>query len=304
MRHAAVPPPLRRPATLSAVLLGLGVATIAARNQTVLRADQWRNYRDELQTIAAGAPWRVAHGVPAHPVAQPPAPLHLHDLLLQALPTAITLLVAGALSLVLIASGRRVLWLPIALAGLSLHTNVVYLRGGLVDDQALAALAGSLGVILLAAAPILLTLEGVHVHQRVPNRQLIPTLAVVGVLLVDGVQSFGPWYAGDSNPPEVAPALALLVFAALVVAGPLRRRWLPLLLVAPLFALPPFTAATAGFLGGDGWQATDLTGVFWGAAFVLALGAMTPVLCRSAITGWRSLSPRPSVTEAGQAAPA
>jgi hypothetical protein len=287
---------------LSAVLLGLGVATIAVRNQTVWRADQWSNYRGLLQTIAAGGPWRVAHSLPAQPVPPPPAPLHLSDLLLQALPTALTLLIVGALSLVLIASGRKVLWLPVALAGLSLHTNVIYLRGGLVDDQALPALAASLGVILLAAAPILRTLQGVPVRQRMPNRQLIPTLAVVGVLLVDGIQSFGPWYSDDPNPPELAPALALLVFAALVVAGPLGRRWLPVLLLAPLVALPPLGSAMAGFLGGNGWQTTDLGGVFWAAAAMLALGAVTPLLGRSAVTGWRSLAGRGSVAEAGQTA--
>jgi hypothetical protein len=286
------------------VLLGLGIATIAARNQTVLRADQWWNYRDELQQIAAGGPWRVAHGVPPHAVPAPPAPLHLHDLLLRALPTALTLLIAGALSLVLIASGRKVLWLPVALAGLSLHTNVIYLRGGLVDDQALSSLVASLGVILLAAVPLLHRLQGVRVHQRVPNGQLIPTLAVVGVLLADAVRSFGPWYSGDSNPPEAAPALALLLFAALVVTAPVRRRWLPPLLVAPLLALPPLGVATAGFLSGNGWHATDLSGVFWGAVCMLALGAVTPLLGRLAITGWRSVTPSRSVAEASQAAPA
>jgi hypothetical protein len=246
----------------------------------------------------------VAHGLPAHAVPPPPAPLHLLDLLLQALPTALTLLIAGALSLVLIASGRKVLWLPVALAGLSLHTNVVYLRGGLVDDQALPSLAASLGVILLAAVPLLHRLRGVRVHQRVPNGQLIPILAVVVALLADAVQSFGPWYPGDSNPPEAAPALALLLFAALVVAAPLRRRWLPPLLVAPLLALPPLGVATAGFLRGNGWHAADLGGVFWGAASMLALGAVTPLLGGLAIAGWRSLAPRRSVTEASEAAPA
>ncbi|MDX6226701.1 MAG: hypothetical protein QOI76_91 [Frankiales bacterium] len=295
---------MRRPVTLSAALLVLGTAAVVARNEVVLRADQWWGYRDELQQIAAGRPWRTAHGLPALAAPATPAPLHVHDLLLQALPTGLTLLVAGALSLVLIASGRKVLWLPVALAGLSLHTNVVYLRGGPVDDQALPALTASLGIVLLAAVPILLSLRGVRLHQRMPNGQLIPTVVVVGALFADAVRSLGPWYSGDSNPPEAAPAFALFVFAALIVTGPLRRRWLAPVLVAPLLALPPLGVAASGVLRGNGWDAQDLTGVLWGAAVMLALGAVTPLLGRWAITGWRSLAARPSVPEASQAAPA
>jgi hypothetical protein len=106
------------------------------------------------------------------------------------------------------------------------------------------------------------------------------------------------------QPPEAAPAFALFVFAALIVTGPLRRRWLAPVLVAPLLALPPLGVAASGVLRGNGWDAQDLTGVLWGAAVMLALGAVTPLLGRWAITGWRSLAARPSVPEASQAAPA
>ncbi len=292
---------LRRPAGLSGALLLLGTTAIVARHEVVMRAGQWLGHRDELRQIAAGRSWRLAHGRPADvfPSVPAPGPLHLHDLLLQALPVALTLLIAGALSLALVATGRRVLWAPVALAGLSLHTNVVYLRFGNVDDQAVPALTASMLVILLAAVPILRHVRGVRFEVRTPNRLLIPAMVVVGLLFAQGVRTYGPWYAGDSDIPEVAPAFALFVFAALVVAGPLRRRWLAPMLLAPLLALPPLGTAVVTFLDGYAWDATDLTGVFLGAAFMLALGAVTPSLARMAVALWRRLPAGPARKTAG-----
>jgi hypothetical protein len=297
-------PPLRRPAALSALLLVIGTAAVVARAEVVQRHFYWLGYREEVANIIKGRPWRAAHGLAAIPISsvQKPFALTARALISQAVAPTLTLLVAGALCLLLVALGRRVLWLPIATAGLSISTNVVYLTGNPnVDGTDVVSLALCVAVLAVAAAPLLVALRGVRIPQRQPTVRLIVAMVVVGALFADAVRTLGPWYAGDSDTPEVAPAFALFVFAALIVASPLRRRWVAPVLVAPLLALPPLGQAIGDLTYTGQWSAGGPNGVLWGGLAMLALGAVTPMLARLAASGWRSVAIRGPAAEPAEA---
>jgi hypothetical protein len=87
----------------------------------------------------------------------------------------------------------------------------------------------------VAAVPLLVATR----HRRVEHRPILSSSLtvslVVGVLAADYV-----WVQHFNGPvqPRPAPTLALLVGSALLTASSLRRRWLALLLVGAVLAVP------------------------------------------------------------------
>jgi hypothetical protein len=236
---------LRRPASLSVGLMAVGVAALGVRQQVVVRGFLWDGYR----VSAAGRAKNMARFAAEHkpwpfPALQRPAPLHLREALGYGVSTGLTILMVGALTLTLIAVGRRRLWLPVAFGGLCLGQATMVLNS-YADWASWVGVAAALAVVAAAAVPLLVATRGRQVrHRRILPAPLAVT-ALAGVLLADYV-----WVQHYNGPvqPRPAPTLALLVGAALLTASRMRRRWLPVLLVGSVLAVPQLQDPLGGLV--------------------------------------------------------
>ena len=207
--------------------------------------------------------------------------------------TGLTILLVGVLAFTLIATGRRRLWLPVAFGGLCLgQASAVVMTYS--DWGSWVGVAASLAVVAVAATPLLLATRG----RLVEHRPILPawpvTTVVVGVLLADWL-----WVKQYNGPvqPRPAPTLALLVAAAVLTASPLRRRWLPVLLVGAVLAVPQLQEPLGG-LEASGWHEARISisqyqvGPLLFTVGVAVAGALIGAYGARALEVWRSVAGR------------
>ncbi len=259
------------PFAMSMSLLLAGVGAMLVRFELIQRFWERENYRREVLSYAK-AQARVAAGtidlrsLPGKPHLEPVTVRSALSLAVAIAPT-LTILTVGLLALVLIAGGRRILWLPLAGAALFLNEGIA-LTYGYGTWQPGFGRSVSLLVIAVAAAPLLLaTRSRPVVRPRVPRPvALVATIAVA----VPAVIAFaGP---NNSNVPEPLAALAGVSYGVLVAASSLPRRWLPGLLFLPVLALPG-----VGWALSDGFAGSPVSD-FGAVAMALGLLAYVAVL--------------------------
>ena len=219
----------------------------------------------------------------------------------QGLPQLINLLVVGSLSLMLVATGRRFLWVPLALVGAALPGAVVPIHGAQANwsdipqgshyflqfqfggSQFGSGALFSVAAFGLAALPLLLAPRPQRQDRWSVDRTLLLGFVVAAGVYWDAARSLSPWTPGASGGLQLLPALTLLAFTVLVVAGPLRWRWvLPVLLLA-VVALPECAAwLQVQYIGFGGYPGQ--AGNFWSAS-LFAWGVVVPI-CLGAATPW------------------
>ena len=287
---------LATPVLLSGLLLLGGDAAILARTEAVQRQELWQSYRrlvaavarDKARELAAGT--KVSAFLPSGP-ARPT----LHSILVNCLAPGLTLLAVGLLALVLVAAGRRLVWLPVAAAALTVSgDSLLTANSPVASDVTLAGVTAALAVMAVATLPLLLATRSVRVKQPVPQLDLVVGLVLVSAAVLDGIRTLGPWeLVGDPELPEILPTLAVIAVSALLMASRLRRRWLPLLMVLPVVGVPAFGQAFYwhSFGGGD-WGDVHLAASIWGVLGLMVAGAAAPTVGALVVRGCRATTCR------------
>ncbi|BEP12103.1 hypothetical protein acdb102_04140 [Acidothermaceae bacterium B102] len=256
-------------------LLVAGVVALATRFELVQRHWEVDSYRRDVLAFARYHAQVLAGTADLRFRPSPPhlAPINARRALAMALgiSPALTILTIGLLCLLLIASGRRVAWLPLAVAGTFLNEGIVLTTGYETWSPGLGR-GASVAVIALAVLPVLWA-----TRRRTLDRRSLPRpvalLAGLAVVVPSVIAYAGP---NNSNVPEPLAALAGLAYGVLITASAVPRRWLPGALALPVLALPASGWGLADAVsGGPGSEAGPLAvalGLIAYAAVVWGLG--------------------------------
>ena len=258
---APAPHALLRPALSGLGLLAAGTAGLQARAVLVMRGEDWRFYRQEhADFLRAQARAAAGHGINTWTGPIRPEALTVWRAIEAAATTGLTLLVAGLGSLLLIALGRRLLWVPVAVGALAV-APVGLVSAYDTKTGTAVGIVSSLAVIALAAVPLLLALRTTAARRPIPAAPAALVLAGASVLSVYLMISTGnSSFASPSGP------LAVLAFGMLVGGSGLPVRWLPLTLLLPLLGLTQISDVLHSTAG---WSAeSELT------ALVITLGLL------------------------------